>query len=232
MQTILFCWATLVVSELQKKINILEKFCDKWGMEVNLTKTQVIMFRNGGKTSRSERFTYKSNTVKIVTYYRYLGLTFSSRNTWSKALSTLAAQVEKALSSIQKMIWKPGHPNIIVAFEIFDSRIAPILFCGAEISGSERRNKIEKIHLRFCKFVLRVGQNAHSAAVLGECCRLPLSIQYQKLYIKYWLKLIKMPENSLLNTCYKMQVSFDKTYRKGWVIDLKQLLFSNGFGHV
>ena len=29
-----------------------------------------------------------------------------------------------------------------------------------------------------------------------------------------------------------MQVSFDKTYRKGWVTNLKQLLFSNGFGHV
>ena len=29
-----------------------------------------------------------------------------------------------------------------------------------------------------------------------------------------------------------MQVSFGKTYRKGWVTDLKQLLFSNGFGHV
>ena len=27
-------------------------------------------------------------------------------------------------------------------------------------------------------------------------------------------------------------MSFDKTYRKGWVTDLKQLLFSNRFGHV
>ena len=160
-------------------------------MEVNLTKTQVIVFRNGGKTSKSERFTYKSNTVKIVTYCRYLGLIFSSRNTWSKALSTLAAQAEKALSSIRKMIWKLGHPNIAVAFKIFDCRIAPILFYGAEIWGSERRNQIEKIHLRSCKFVLGVGQNAHTAAVLGECGRLPLSIQYQKRHIKYWLKLIK-----------------------------------------
>ena len=83
------------VSELQKKINILEKFCDKWGMEVNLTETQVIVFRNGGKTSKSERFTYKSNTVKTVAYYRYLGLIFSSRNTWSKTLSTLAAQLKR-----------------------------------------------------------------------------------------------------------------------------------------
>ena len=80
--------------------------------------------------------------------------------------------------------------------------------------------------------MLGVGQNAYSAAVLGECGRLPLSIQYQKRYIKYWLELLKMSENSLLNTCYKMQVSFDKTYQKGWVTDLKQLLFSNGFGHV
>ena len=40
-----------------------------------------------------------------------------------------------------------------------------------------------------------------------------------------------MPENSLLNTC-KMQVTFDKIYRKGWVADLKHLLFSTGFGDV
>ena len=45
-------------------------------MEVNLTKTQVIVFRNVGNTSNSEKFTYKSNTVKIVTYYHYLGLIF------------------------------------------------------------------------------------------------------------------------------------------------------------
>ena len=69
------------VLELQRKISMLKNFCDKWGMEVNLTKIQVIVFRNDGKTSKSERFTYKSNTVKIVTYYRYLWLIFASRNT-------------------------------------------------------------------------------------------------------------------------------------------------------
>ena len=41
-----------------------------------------------------------------------------------------------------------------------------------------------------------------------------------------------MSENSLLNSCHKMQVSLDKTDRKVWVTDLKQVLFSNGFGHV
>ena len=54
----------------------------------------------------------------------------------------------------------------------------------------------------------------------------------KKRYTKYWLKPIKMPENSLSNICYKMQVRFDEIYRKGWVTDLKQLLFSNSFGHM
>ena len=35
------------VLELQRKIRVLEKFFEKWGMEVNLTKTKVIVFRNG-----------------------------------------------------------------------------------------------------------------------------------------------------------------------------------------
>ena len=42
------------VLELQRKINILEIFCEKWIMEVNLKKTKVLVFRNGGKTSESE----------------------------------------------------------------------------------------------------------------------------------------------------------------------------------
>ena len=44
------------VLELQRKIGVLEKFCEKWGMEVNLTKTKVIVFRNGGVMSKSEKF--------------------------------------------------------------------------------------------------------------------------------------------------------------------------------
>ena len=76
-------------------MRVLEEFCEKWGMEVNLTKTKVIVFRNGGVMPKSEKFFYTGEKVKTVTYYRYLGLIFSSRNLWSKALSTLAAQAEK-----------------------------------------------------------------------------------------------------------------------------------------
>ena len=220
------------VLELQRKINILEIFCEKWGMEVNLKKTKVVVFRKGGKTSKSERFFYRNRSVEIVTYYRYLGLIFSSRTAWSKALSTLASQVQKALSIVRRMIWRVGHPKLHVSFKIFDSRIAPILCYGSEIWGHTYQDQIEKIHVSFCKFVLGVSKTASNSAVLGECGRLPLSIHYQKRYVKFWLKLLKSDEGFLLHASYQTQIHLDKTYTKGWVTDLKRLLFSNGFGHV
>ena len=51
-----------------------------------------------------------------------------------------------------------------------------------------------------------------------------------KRFIKYWLKLLRSPQGSLLQTCYKMQTDFDAIYKRGWATNFKKLLFSNGFG--
>ena len=36
------------VIRLQKQINLIEKFCKSVGMSLNLSKTKIIVFRNGG----------------------------------------------------------------------------------------------------------------------------------------------------------------------------------------
>ena len=36
----------------------------------------------------------------------------------------------------------------------------------------------------------------------------------------------------LLHASYQTQIHLDKIYKQGWVTDLKQLLFTNDFGHV
>ena len=147
-------------------------------MEVNLTKTQVIGFCNGGKTSKSETFFYLAKKVNVFSHIISLfEADFFSRNNWFQASPILGAQDEKALKCIRTMFWKLGHPNVDVAFKTFDSRIVPVLLYGSEIWRSESRNQIEKIQLRFCKFVPDIGQSANSAAVLRECRRLPLHIK-------------------------------------------------------
>ena len=50
---------TVHVLKWQRKIRVLEKFCKKWRMEVNITKTKVIVFRNRGVMSKSEKFFHR-----------------------------------------------------------------------------------------------------------------------------------------------------------------------------
>ena len=40
------------------------------------------------------------------------------------------------------------------------------------------------------------------------------------------------PENSWPYLSYKIQLQLDKLHKNGWITNLMQLLFSNGFGHV
>ena len=49
------------VGRLQHEINILQQYCQKWGMTVNLKKTKIIVFRNGGIYRKNEN------------WYKYLG---------------------------------------------------------------------------------------------------------------------------------------------------------------
>ena len=43
------------VGRLQKQINVLEEFCLKWGMKVNMKKTKVLVFRRGGIVRQNEK---------------------------------------------------------------------------------------------------------------------------------------------------------------------------------
>ena len=219
------------IIQLQRKINILEQFCRKYGMKVNLDKTKVMVFRNGGITAKKESFYYLGKKIDIDPYYRYLGLILSSRNVWSKAVATLAAQADKALTLIKQFIRNFGHFSFQTSFKIFDCRILPILCYGSEIWGYRYWHDVERVQTDFCKFVLGVGRSTSSAAVLGECGRLPIAVHYHKRVIKYWLKLIKCDRDTLIYKCYQLQLSMDKQNRSCWATEVKHLLFRNGFGY-
>ena len=65
-------------------------------MKVNLEKTNIIVFRTGGIIKRNEMWYLNGKQLKTVTYYKYLGLAFSSKR--SKATYTLASQARKAIA--------------------------------------------------------------------------------------------------------------------------------------
>ena len=44
------------LNRMRDMINVLEQFCDRWKMKINLEKTKIMVFRRGGKIRKGEAF--------------------------------------------------------------------------------------------------------------------------------------------------------------------------------
>ena len=65
---------------LQKQINILQQYCEKWLLTINLKKTKTLIFQKQNRKSTREKYLFLLNGKEIdnVADYTYLGTTFYS----------------------------------------------------------------------------------------------------------------------------------------------------------
>ncbi|MCG8044707.1 MAG: endonuclease/exonuclease/phosphatase family protein [Candidatus Thiodiazotropha taylori] len=225
------CFADTVI-HLQRLINLIEKFCKSVGMQLNLNKTKIMVFRNGGIVKQTEKWFYQGTEIEIVSMYKYLGLYFTPKLIWTKTKALLALQAQKAASSIFRFQKQFGCFQPPDAFKLFDSMVKPIAIYGAEIWGYMYAEEIEKIQTKFCKQFIGLKQNTADIFVLGECGRLPLAVSYLTQCVKYWVKLTQMPNHRYPRQCYLMLRSLTEAGRMTWATHIKTLLFEHGFGYV
>ena len=90
--------------ELQKSLNILEKYCDRWKLTVNTAKTKILVFRKGGRLSSNLQFTYIGNNIEIVSKFCYLGIVFTSGGSSFETQKTLSGQALKAIFTLRKYL--------------------------------------------------------------------------------------------------------------------------------
>ena len=75
--------------------------------------------------------------------------------------------------------------------ELFDILVKPILLYGCEVWATESVDIIEKIHLRFCKYVLQVNKSTCSNMVYGELGVTPLVLHAKSRMIMFWARIYK-----------------------------------------
>lgn len=133
------------VVAMQRKIQVLAKFCDEWGLKVNTDKSKMMVFRNCGCLRQTENWLFNDKKLEVSTYYNYLGVTFSSRLCYSKCTDNHACKARRALQSIRKIFSNLDEIKLDIAAKIIDVRIKPILLYGSEIWGTKIYECIEHV---------------------------------------------------------------------------------------
>ena len=225
--------ASDTVCGLQNQLNILSRTANHLDLVVNLDKSNIVVFRNGGHIAAGEKWMYNNNEVEVVNMYKYLGIYLSTRLTFSHALNDMADRAKKGAVAIFRLLWSLGERSPSVFFKLFDTQIQPMLTYGAEVWGLDAdHTPVERVHLFALKRFLNVSMRTPNVMVYGETGRHPLYVNTFVKCIRYWLHILKMSPDRLQFKAYKMLLHLHEQNRKSWASSVCYVLYMYGFGEV
>ena len=108
-----------------------------------------------------------------------------------------------------------------------------ILSYSFEIWGFGKCKEIEGIHLKFCKYLLKVKSSTCNMGVYGELEHCLLYVSTYTPIIKFWCHIINT-DNILVNKLYSSLVDVCSTGANAcnWAKNVKSLLDTYGFSFV
>ena len=118
--------------DLQKCLDGLKQYCDKWKLEVNANKTKIIIFSQGRPLTSNHNFMLGDSIIEVVRDFRYLGVTFSYNGFFTRNEDEIVINSNRAIFGLIKKARK-GNLPIDIQFDLFDKNILPILLYGCEI---------------------------------------------------------------------------------------------------
>ena len=159
---------------LQNQLDVLARNAMKLDLDVNLEKTNIVIFRNGGYIAKKDVWYYNGQSISVVYSYKYLGLFLTTRMTFSDAVDEMANKPRKGVINILGPPWRPGDFSATIFLKMFDAQIKPMLLYGSEIWGLKEYKSVEKVHTLALKKLLNVSPRTLNNMVYGETGCFPL----------------------------------------------------------
>ena len=219
---------------LQEQLDGLFVFCSNYQRIVNELKTKIMIF---GK-SDPKHFIFNKKKLEEVLEYKYLGVVFnrtdnSRGNVFKNIINYTAEKGRKACFATTRKSLAAGRLTPKIAIQLFDSYVTPVLNYATEIWLKPKPiDKIEKVQLKYLKFILGVKQGTCSDAIYGETGRFPLYLNQIIKMIKYWIRIIKMQDSKLVKIAYLTLLDLDSSGFSNWVSKVRNILTNNNFSNI
>lgn len=215
---------------LQHALNVFEDYCKEWHLTVNTSKAKVVSFSRG-RVSKNVFFLFQNTKLEMVNEYKYLGIFLGRSGSFVSAKKHIVEQANKAVFALLKKSRNLDLP-VDIQIDLFNKTIKPILLYGSELWGMGNIEMIERVQLKFYKYIFNLKRSTPSNMIYGELGVLPLYIDIQTRIISFWTKLIENREmNKLSSTVYTLllQMHNSNAVMSPWIKHVKDLLCSLGF---
>jgi len=242
----------------QDQLDSLALFCNKWGLEINYSKTKTVIFNDTSKKksyTSQDTFTINSNHISVVEEYTYLGITLHRNGSFKTAIDSLRKKGLRALFSLRRY----ADRNVLSSSsltKLFDTLVRPVTSYGAPIwmpysncipdiialsdsnlitsSSSKKlldklaRYAPETIHIRHLKWCLGVHRKTSNIATWGEFSRVPTLISHIKQTLTYFDRIDSLHSSVIVNMAFREQ----KRLNLDWYSRASTLATTVGAGNI
>lgn len=222
--------------DLQKKLTLLFSYCQENKMQVNESKSKVVIFRRGGRISRFDVFHYGDRRLEVCSDYNYLGILFSSHGVFHKASQQALSKGRLAIANVKNILSNSKTDSYEGRMKLFDAIVKTTVLYGAEVWGCRYAEVLEKCQSQFLKTVYCLPRCTPGYMLRLEMGVVKLDFHIFKQMVEWWLKLLVMSQDRYPRICYNQLIEQDlrssNIEKYNWVSLLKTKLVQLGFSEV
>ena len=118
-----------------------------------------------------------------------------------------------------------------IMFKLFNVLVKPVVLYGARVWDNEKCDILERLQLRFFKYVLSVNKFTSSMMLYGELGAIPLDVNIKSRMLTFWARLCSGEKHKISNTIYFLLYTLDEKniFKSEWVETVKTAQNNCGF---
>ena len=214
---------------LQKMLDHVGYWCNKWQMKVNIDKIKIIHFRNKRKPVTKYEFKINNCKINLTGNYRYLGVIFDEYLTFELCARTLAESGGRALSSIISEFKQFKNIGYHTFTKLYDTGVNSIISYGASVWGYGNDKFGQMVQNRAMRYFLDVHKNAPTHAVQADMGWISVKFQHFLCILRFENRLLKMKNDRLRKRVAEFQLI--NINNSSWFNNLYDILESVNKSH-
>ena len=211
--------------KLQSMLDVVGKWCRKWGMQINVKKTQIVHVRNPQRPRSSFGFNCSGSPLSYTDTYKYLGYILHEHLCNISNVTTLTAAASRSFGRIYSIFKSVGNLGINTYETLYSSYVKPIMNYASGVWGFRHFDKPQVLQNRIMRFYLGVHKFAPVASTKVEMDWLECRESRWVDMLRLFNRINTMNDDRLPKIIYKWDISLGLN---SWASEIKHIAASLG----
>ena len=203
---------------LQRQLALLHEFCVAKGMEVNVGKSEIVVFRHHTQPPQQGwHWHYNGSPLQRVPEFKYLGVVMHETTGVSAAIAPLATAARRAAWAMISRFRVGKVRDISLKLQMFKALVLPIMeYCGAvwcpDLLASSQHmhqvldNPLQQVQTSFLRGLGQLRKSISTTVLHKEMGMEPVAKGWLRASLDLWSRLQLAPADSLLGIAVRESI--------------------------